>query len=235
MLIRPRICPFLRCHLWFRRVRASNSVTADSAGGGHVDDLPTVFPLSRPTNSRPLLSPFTLCAGMRCQMCEDGYYGDPLGQSGAARPCARCDCNGNVDFNAVGICDHVTGRCLKCLGHTEGDQCQRCRRGFYGDALNQTAVQKCRGESLRRREGSIGLLWFIQRKCIHVRQGQRDSSGIYPDFQLLHMVKLKCSPTLTITQTNMNTKSTRGSGGWAAPVFCRLICLFLSEGVWGEQ
>uniref|UniRef100_A0A671X8X7 Laminin, gamma 3 n=1 Tax=Sparus aurata TaxID=8175 RepID=A0A671X8X7_SPAAU len=82
--------------------------------------------------------------GMRCQMCEDGYYGDPLGQSGAARPCARCDCNGNVDFNAVGICDHVTGRCLKCLGHTEGDQCQRCRRGFYGDALNQTAVQKCR-------------------------------------------------------------------------------------------
>ncbi|XP_073334366.1 laminin subunit gamma-3 [Pagrus major] len=82
--------------------------------------------------------------GMRCQMCEDGYYGDPLGQSGAARPCVRCDCNGNVDFNAVGICDHITGRCLKCLGHTEGDQCQRCRRGFYGDALNQTAVQKCR-------------------------------------------------------------------------------------------
>lgn len=34
MLIRPRICPFLPCHLWFRRVRASNSVTADSAGGG---------------------------------------------------------------------------------------------------------------------------------------------------------------------------------------------------------
>ncbi|XP_076613354.1 laminin subunit gamma-3 [Chaetodon auriga] len=82
--------------------------------------------------------------GMRCQMCEDGYYGDPLGQSGAARQCVRCDCNGNVDFNAVGICDHITGRCLKCLGHTEGDHCQRCRRGFYGDALNQTAAQKCK-------------------------------------------------------------------------------------------
>lgn len=82
--------------------------------------------------------------GMRCQMCEDGYYGDPLGQSGAARPCVRCDCNGNVDFNAVGICDHVTGRCLKCQGHTEGDQCQRCQRGFYGNALNQTAIQKCK-------------------------------------------------------------------------------------------
>ncbi|XP_075954415.1 laminin subunit gamma-3 [Anarhichas minor] len=82
--------------------------------------------------------------GMRCQMCDDGYYGDPLGQSGQARPCMRCDCNGNVDFNALGICDHVTGRCLKCLRHTEGDQCQRCQRGFYGDALNQTAGQKCK-------------------------------------------------------------------------------------------
>ncbi|XP_035524349.1 laminin subunit gamma-3 isoform X2 [Morone saxatilis] len=82
--------------------------------------------------------------GMRCQMCEDGYYGDPLGQSGPARPCVRCNCNGNVDFNAVGICDRITGRCLKCMGHTEGDHCQRCQRGFYGDALNQTVGQKCK-------------------------------------------------------------------------------------------
>ncbi|XP_029024398.1 laminin subunit gamma-3 isoform X2 [Betta splendens] len=81
--------------------------------------------------------------GTRCQMCEDGYYGDPLGQSGEARPCQRCDCNGNVDFNAVGICDHVSGRCLKCLGHTEGERCQRCQRGFYGNALNHTAGPKC--------------------------------------------------------------------------------------------
>ncbi|KAL6096645.1 lamc3 [Pungitius sinensis] len=77
--------------------------------------------------------------GMRCQMCEDGYHGDPLGQSGAARPCARCDCSGNVDFNALGTCDRMTGKCLKCLRHTEGDHCQRCQRGFYGDALNQAA------------------------------------------------------------------------------------------------
>uniref|UniRef100_A0A7N6B0H3 Laminin, gamma 3 n=1 Tax=Anabas testudineus TaxID=64144 RepID=A0A7N6B0H3_ANATE len=82
--------------------------------------------------------------GMRCQMCEDGYYGDPLGQSGAVQPCERCDCNGNVDFNALGICDHITGRCLKCLGYTEGDHCQYCQQGFYGNALNQTAGQKCK-------------------------------------------------------------------------------------------
>ncbi|XP_053709504.1 laminin subunit gamma-3 isoform X1 [Synchiropus splendidus] len=82
--------------------------------------------------------------GIRCQMCEDGYYGDPLGHSGSIRPCVRCDCNGNVDVNALGICDHVTGRCLKCLGHTEGEHCERCQQGFYGDALDNAAVQKCR-------------------------------------------------------------------------------------------
>ncbi|KAM8829151.1 laminin subunit gamma-3 isoform 2-T2 [Spinachia spinachia] len=82
--------------------------------------------------------------GMRCQMCEDGYYGDPLGQSGGARACVRCDCSGNVDFNALGTCDHTSGKCLKCLRHTEGDHCQRCQRGFYGDALHQAAGQKCK-------------------------------------------------------------------------------------------
>ncbi|XP_034047896.1 LOW QUALITY PROTEIN: laminin subunit gamma-3 [Thalassophryne amazonica] len=82
--------------------------------------------------------------GMRCQVCEDGYFGDPLGQSGAIRPCVRCDCNGNVDYNAVGICDRTSGRCLKCLGHTEGDRCQRCQQGFYGNALDQTTVNKCK-------------------------------------------------------------------------------------------
>lgn len=82
--------------------------------------------------------------GTRCQMCEDGYYGDPLGQSGPIRRCVRCECNGNVDFNALGLCDHISGRCLKCLGHTEGDHCERCQQGFYGDALNQNVLEKCR-------------------------------------------------------------------------------------------
>lgn len=104
-------------------------------------------------------------AGVRCQICEDGYYGDPLGTSGTSRPCARCTCNGNVDFNAVGVCDRFTGRCLKCLGHTEGDQCQRCKQGFYGDALNQAARQKCRRESLRKHSKIMSFNYLI---CIEL-------------------------------------------------------------------
>ncbi|XP_077478681.1 laminin subunit gamma-3 [Stigmatopora argus] len=82
--------------------------------------------------------------GIRCQLCDDGYYGDPMGSSGAARACGRCDCNGNADPNAVGVCDRLTGRCLKCTGDSEGDRCQECRRGYYGDARSQGPGPKCK-------------------------------------------------------------------------------------------
>ncbi|KAJ8286885.1 hypothetical protein GJAV_G00044500 [Gymnothorax javanicus] len=80
--------------------------------------------------------------GTRCEMCDDGFFGDPLGTFGVARPCTPCHCHGNVDPNAVGVCDHLTGRCLKCLHHTEGDHCQHCQRGYYGNALDQSS-NKC--------------------------------------------------------------------------------------------
>lgn len=141
LICSPRHCA-AECHLWLptHPIWIFNLITAES----ELTRLwpPIVFLLSHSSNSRPPLS----CAGMRCQMCEDGYYGDPLGQSGMVRACVRCNCNGNVDFNAVGICDHFTGRCLKCMGHTEGDHCQRCQRGFYGNALEQTSGQKCKRE-----------------------------------------------------------------------------------------
>ncbi|KAL2099883.1 hypothetical protein ACEWY4_004277 [Coilia grayii] len=84
--------------------------------------------------------------GTRCELCEDGFYGDPLGMRGVVRPCVRCECNGNVDLNAIGLCDHVTGRCLKCLGHTAGQHCERCQPGYYGNAMvpDQSPFQKCK-------------------------------------------------------------------------------------------
>lgn len=59
-------------------------------------------------------------AGPTCQFCGDGYYGDPTGQFGSKSECKPCDCNGNVDNNAVGNCNRTTGECLKCIHNTGG-------------------------------------------------------------------------------------------------------------------
>lgn len=93
------------------------------------------------------LNVFRECfSGVRCELCEDGFYGNPLGWGAEVRPCVRCECNGNVDPNAVGVCDHMTGRCLKCVGHTTGDHCEKCRAGYYGNALDNALrpEKKCK-------------------------------------------------------------------------------------------
>ncbi|KAI5089365.1 laminin subunit gamma-3, partial [Silurus meridionalis] len=83
--------------------------------------------------------------GTRCELCDDGFFGDPLGWNGELRLCVKCDCNENTDPNDVGVCDHVSGRCLKCLGHTAGDRCEKCQSGYYGNALDRSLrpFQKC--------------------------------------------------------------------------------------------
>ncbi|KAB7502509.1 Laminin subunit gamma-1 [Armadillidium nasatum] len=73
--------------------------------------------------------------GPRCELCTDGYFGDPQGRHGAPRPCEKCDCNGNIDSNAVSNCNRTTGECLKCIYNTGGFYCDQCLPGFYGDAL----------------------------------------------------------------------------------------------------
>ncbi|KFQ92965.1 Laminin subunit gamma-3, partial [Nipponia nippon] len=81
--------------------------------------------------------------GKRCELCDDGFFGDPLGQRGPVHPCTPCQCHGNVDLNAVGNCDPVSGRCLRCLYNTTGEHCERCRPGFYGDVLAPNPTGKC--------------------------------------------------------------------------------------------
>lgn len=103
---------------------------------------------------------FTLRTGTRCEMCDDGFHGDPRGARGQWKPCRPCQCSGNVDPNAVGVCDHATGRCLKCLHNTEGDRCELCKDGYYGNALDRETLHKCKREYLR------GITMFIMNASI---------------------------------------------------------------------
>ncbi|XP_008566171.1 PREDICTED: laminin subunit gamma-1, partial [Galeopterus variegatus] len=82
--------------------------------------------------------------GKRCELCDDGYFGDPLGRNGPVRLCRLCQCNDNVDPNAVGNCNRLTGECLKCIYNTAGFYCDRCKDGFFGNPLAPNPADKCR-------------------------------------------------------------------------------------------
>ncbi|XP_024832647.1 laminin subunit gamma-2 isoform X2 [Bos taurus] len=82
--------------------------------------------------------------GARCELCADGYFGDPFGEHGPVRPCQPCQCSDNVDPSAPGNCDRLTGRCLKCLHNTTGAHCDQCKAGYYGDPLAPNPADKCR-------------------------------------------------------------------------------------------
>ncbi|XP_037538375.1 laminin subunit gamma-1 [Nematolebias whitei] len=82
--------------------------------------------------------------GKRCELCDDGFFGDPLGQNGPVRACRACQCSNNIDPNAVGNCNRETGECLKCIYNTAGFFCDHCKDGFYGNALTSDPTDKCK-------------------------------------------------------------------------------------------
>ncbi|XP_026230068.1 laminin subunit gamma-2 [Anabas testudineus] len=69
--------------------------------------------------------------GSRCDVCQEGFFGDPSGDAGVQRPCRPCQCNGHIDVSVAGSCDRRSGECLKCLNNTKGRNCESCVRSFY--------------------------------------------------------------------------------------------------------
>eukprot|EP00063_Salmo_salar_P016771 XP_013991606.1 PREDICTED: basement membrane-specific heparan sulfate proteoglycan core protein-like isoform X19 [Salmo salar] len=64
--------------------------------------------------------------GLSCQDCAPGYTrtggGLYLGH------CELCECNGHSDS-----CHPEMGICTSCLHNTQGELCEQCAQGFYGD------------------------------------------------------------------------------------------------------
>uniref|UniRef100_A0A3Q0T4T9 Laminin, beta 1a n=1 Tax=Amphilophus citrinellus TaxID=61819 RepID=A0A3Q0T4T9_AMPCI len=77
--------------------------------------------------------------GARCDECSPGYYGNPDELGGQCQP---CQCNNNIDMLDPASCDTQTGKCLRCLYHSEGAACESCTLGYYGNALQQNC-RKC--------------------------------------------------------------------------------------------
>ncbi|KAI0219269.1 Laminin subunit alpha-2 [Lamellibrachia satsuma] len=69
--------------------------------------------------------------GNFCEICEPGYYGDPMLPGSSCQP---CNCNGNSPNGDT--CNPITGQCYDCLGKTQGSFCERCQEGYYGSAVN---------------------------------------------------------------------------------------------------
>ena len=96
--------------------------------------------------------------GLRCEQCVDGFYtakaagntstnslvnGGSVSDTTAAMAtvnvgavCLPCECNDNVDANALGNCDSNTGVCSKCVYNTYGAHCEKCLQGYYGNPLS---------------------------------------------------------------------------------------------------
>uniref|UniRef100_A0A672HPT0 Laminin subunit gamma-1 n=1 Tax=Salarias fasciatus TaxID=181472 RepID=A0A672HPT0_SALFA len=77
--------------------------------------------------------------GKRCELCDDGFFGDPLGQNGPVRTCRACKCSDNIDPNAVGNCNRETGECLKY-------KCKACSCSRLGTVDRQTSCSQVTGQ-----------------------------------------------------------------------------------------
>uniref|UniRef100_A0A8C6WPG4 Laminin, beta 2 (laminin S) n=1 Tax=Neogobius melanostomus TaxID=47308 RepID=A0A8C6WPG4_9GOBI len=112
-----------------------------TASGGQCRPCPCP---DGPNSGRPLRASCYQDNRSRPARVRPGYYGNPSVPGGRCQP---CECNNNIDMSDRMACDGATGRCLKCLYHTEGPHCDTCQSGYYGDASRRNC-RKCSCNSL---------------------------------------------------------------------------------------
>ncbi|KAM9590306.1 LOW QUALITY PROTEIN: laminin subunit alpha-5 [Trichechus inunguis] len=80
-------------------------------------------------------------AGVSCERCAPGFFGNPLVLGSSCQP---CDCSGNGDPNMLfSDCDPLTGVCRGCMSPTAGPHCETCAPGYYGNALLPGNCTRC--------------------------------------------------------------------------------------------
>ncbi|ODM98691.1 Multiple epidermal growth factor-like domains protein 8 [Orchesella cincta] len=96
--------------------------------------------------------------GKNCEDCLEGTYGNAtLIEVG----CRQCECNGHGDVSK-GLCDRVTGKCY-CLNNTDGDHCEGCLPGYFGDpSRGHPCYRKCGGRVVL--NGTQGYFGFYPEK-----------------------------------------------------------------------
>ncbi|XP_071808051.1 laminin subunit alpha-like isoform X2 [Asterias amurensis] len=91
--------------------------------------------------------------GERCDICEEGYFGEPSEPYGF---CRKCECSGNTNPSASGPeCDTRFGNCLQCKPGTTGPNCNICAEWFYGDAVISRNCQECDCDRCGTRECAV--------------------------------------------------------------------------------
>uniref|UniRef100_A0A4W5RHR3 Laminin, beta 2-like n=1 Tax=Hucho hucho TaxID=62062 RepID=A0A4W5RHR3_9TELE len=61
-------------------------------------------------------------SGRQCSDCQPGQWGFPS--------CRPCQCNGHTED-----CNPQTGECQTCRDYTDGQYCERCVNGFFGNPV----------------------------------------------------------------------------------------------------
>ncbi|XP_067832979.1 multiple epidermal growth factor-like domains protein 8 [Heptranchias perlo] len=121
--------------------------------------------------------------GDQCESCRAGSYGNATGSDG----CRQCACNGH-GVSSMGYCDGSTGSCY-CTEHTEGEHCQKCVDGYYGDPRDDgTCYLECVGRILLKNISSSAL-------------GSMRGSGISSTGQAYCLWVLSTSESLQSCQT----------------------------------
>ncbi len=81
-------------------------------------------------------------SGQFCQECARSFV---RASANPADPCTACKCNG-LAFD----CEPTTGICFNCMGNSEGETCERCQPGFFGDPTRGIPCLPCECPTLDR-------------------------------------------------------------------------------------